>query len=63
VAQDFEEKYFVFAITEDGELEPVIWFKTLEEAKAEAKKWKRRYPSDAPIYVGELLVVEKKEVS
>lgn len=63
MSEYLEEKYFVFAITEDGDLEPVIWFRTLKEAKAEAKEWKRKYPSDAPIYVGELLVVEKKEAS
>ena len=51
-----EEKFFVFAINEDGELEPVIWFKTLKEAKKEAKEWKKKYPSDAPhVFIGQRL--------
>jgi len=57
-----EEKYFVCAINEGGELEPVIWFKTLKEAQKEAKEWKKKYPVDAPtIYVGEILFEKTKE--
>lgn len=51
-----EEKYFVFAITEEGQLEPVVWFKTLEDAKKEAKEWKKKFPSDAPhVFIAERL--------
>lgn len=53
---ELEEKFFAFAINEDGELEPVIWFKTEEEAKKEAEKWKKKYPTDAPhVYYGQVL--------
>ena len=55
---DDKERFFVFAITEDGELEPVIWFKTLKSARKEAKEWKKKYPSDAPhVFIGERLEV------
>lgn len=55
------EKYFVFAINEDGDIEPVIWFETLEEAKKEAKKWKKKYPEDAEsVFIGEVLTEEGK---
>jgi len=56
------EKYFVFAINDDGHIEPVIWFETLKEARREAKNWKKQYPADKPIYIGKLLF-EPKEAS
>lgn len=55
------EKYFVFALKEDGQIEPVIWFETLKEARREAKDWKKKYPSDKPIYIGKLLFEPEKK--
>ena len=55
------EKYFVFAMKEDGGIEPVIWFETLKEARKEAKDWKKRFPSDKPIYIGKLLFEPKEK--
>ena len=56
------EKYFVFAMKADGGIEPVIWFETLKEARKEAKDWKKRFPSDKPIYIGKLLFEPKEEM-
>jgi len=54
------EKYFVFSI-EDGHIEPVIWFKTLKQARKKAEDWKRKYPTDTSICIGKILFELKEE--
>jgi len=48
-----EEKFFT-ATLNDGFLEAVYWHKTLKEAKAEAKKLRKKFPKEE-IIVGEKL--------
>jgi len=49
-----EEKYFVFRVQEDGSIEFLVWFKTLEEAQEEVERWKILFPEDAgDVFTGE----------
>jgi len=50
-----EEKHFVFTENE-GLIEAVWWCKTLKEAQEEAKKRKKKFPTEAKqVYIGEIV--------